>query len=239
MKNTKGKVIGSLDEDCNGGATVCCRSMLPPFTSIDRFLGVASYDGGEVGLAPGGLPRFMSTPGFDGVASTVGAGQNREVMVVEEEGIVEVCGALSQPSTEGEEERSLAEMARDPPNLEKTSLPIGCDKKLRTGNEEVVTRWEPMLQPTKVAVVVQSPAGKAESRDLASGGEFPTIVVALPAAQVGVQIHLGGGETSTDSDDMLGLVKAKEISVNTSGTVTKICSSDDDDVTGGGIYPVV
>ena len=72
MKNKRGKVIGSLVEDCNGRATVNCRTMLPPLIDLDRILKLASHDAGNIGVVSGVLPGFMPTPGFDGVVPTEG-----------------------------------------------------------------------------------------------------------------------------------------------------------------------
>ena len=130
MKNKKGKVIGSLVEDCNGRATVNCRTILPPLIDLDRILKLASHDVGNIGAVPGCLPGFMPTPGIDGEVPIEEADQNLEVMFAEVGGIVGVCGALSQPFSEGEEELSTSEGAGDFPTLEKTSLPIDCDETL-------------------------------------------------------------------------------------------------------------
>ena len=235
MKNKRGKVIGSLVEDCNGRATVNCRTMLPPLIDLDRILKLASHDGGNIGVVSGVLPGFMPTPGFDGVVPTEGADQNFEVMIAEVEGIVEECGALSQPFSEGEGEQLPAEGAEDSPTLGKTFLPIDCDETLPAWDEVVATRSEPVLFPSKVEVVTQSPAAGRGAGYSPSGGELPTIVMALPAAQVGVHIDWGSSETSTDSDDMLSVEKVDEISLDTSDSIMKIRTSGIADVTKRGI----
>ena len=51
------------------------------------------------------------------------------------------------------------------------------------------TRSEPELLPSKVEVVTQPPAAGIGVGDSPLREEFPTIVVALPAAQVGVSVH--------------------------------------------------
>ena len=63
-------------------------------------------------------------------------------------------------------------------------------------------------------------------------------MVALPAAQVGVQIDWGSSETSTDGDYMLSVERVEEILVDTSQSVMKISSSDIADVTNKGIVPL-
>ena len=140
--------------------------------------------------------------------------------------------------TEGEEEHSTSEGAGNLPTLEKTSLPIDCDETLPAWDGEVSTRSEPELLPSKVEVVTQPSAAGTGVGDSPLGGGLPTIVVALPAAQVGVHIDWGSSETSTDSEDMLSVGRVEEISVTTSQSVMKMSSSDIADVTKRSIVPL-
>ena len=86
----------------------------------------------------------------------------------------------------------------------------------------MATRSEPVLLPSELEVVTQSPAAGRGAGYSLSGEELPTIVVALPAAQVGVHIDWGSSETSIDSDDMLSVEKVDEISLDTSDSIMKI-----------------
>ena len=116
IKNVKGKVIGSLNEDVNGRATARCRTLLPPSLPSPLLLPppsilVEQAAGNATGWFPGGMP----TPGFeDAIFPTEGISQSWGV--VAEEGDGELCwfGMAIQPETKLMEELPPVEGDGDP-----------------------------------------------------------------------------------------------------------------------------
>lgn len=51
--------LGSLDEDVEGRATVCCKNLLPPPSNLDMVLGLASFEEEDVAQVPEGAVAGM------------------------------------------------------------------------------------------------------------------------------------------------------------------------------------
>ena len=123
-----------------------------------------------------------------------------------------VCKTLLPPLADLEKMLGLAVAVKDDagryPEMEVAEKPVEMPKMIPTPGfeiaEEVGQNWGLVLLPAGEKVVVQSP-----SEGVGAGARVPTIVLALPAAQLGMQIDWES-EVSSDNESILGLVTSYE-----------------------------